>query len=381
MTELKLLDMPIARVFDDRPLLNRIVRALSLDQGVSYIDALTQLHDKVDDVYQTSSRGTLRDVLQRTPSDLGDIEDTVKVLARRDDAVNAAYDQAASQLALEQVDGYGNVLLDAAEPQHTDDPEAFERRAARMREAQQAALQRDRDPSNVSAVRVPLPGTTDIGRILADPQEFERRLARMRRAEPRSWDGPEGRAQFQKLDRAHVESGIDMVRTAERRHELAGARRASQKAAQSLDLAIHESSDKRQRLRLLDRQIAKLKDKRVLLDEPIEADNRVKMLNAASDLSERVPEQNQPLQAHADELYERTQERLRLLDRPQGDFLKTLKEIMDDVPLSEDAPAETAPPGVHPGSHELHRRIRERMRLLDRPDSAYVETLEEILGE
>jgi hypothetical protein len=115
------------------------------------------------------------------------------------------------------------------------------------------------------------------------------------------------------------------------------APKADQVAAK-LDQAIANAADKRSALKALDREIAQL-------------DRRVR-------------------------------QRLRRLGRPESDYAMALDQEMRGAPMPK-APAKTldAPVGVVPDSQALHKQIVARMKLLDRPDSMYQQTLEEIMRE
>jgi hypothetical protein len=393
---MKLLDLPIRQVFDDRELLNRIVTTISHDRGLTYLDSLERFHDAVDSATVNGSP-ILRTALEWAQVVPEDVEASVTVLERRDGAVNRAFERAAGPLLLEQTDARGLVTLDQGD----------------------AGVAQGRITGAVaSRGDVPL-GKVDIGRILHDPAEGERRLQRMRKAQPNAWDGEAGRARFKAHDRQMAESNVDAVRSAERPFELRQAQAAGARVGAQLDAAIATAGDKRLRLRLLDEEIAKLAGEREEL-KPSAADPADRELTRLRLLDSDIARTGQPLmndnsailstvlQGRVGEILATRPEmpyasaRRWVLEQAESDCPLTLEQegqdwarghyygfsnvrrdesgaLVGDVDPAPEADA--TPAGLHPGSHQLANRVRERLRTLDRPDSAFTATLEELLAE
>ncbi len=216
---------------------------------------------------------------------------------------------------------------------------------------------------------------TDIGRILTDPAEFERRLARIRKASAGAWEGDEGRKRFRDADRSHAEAGLDLVRTEERPRQLSQAQAHADEVARTLDQAITADASRQAKLRMLDLEIAKLQGRRDEVQATTGRSSSVRMLEQSAS-----PE---PASSGAEELDQRVRERLRLLGKPENHYVIALEAEVrgDPMPTAETPPEPAVPPGVHPEHHLLDRRARARMKELGRPDSEYPRTLDEILQE
>jgi hypothetical protein len=356
---MKLLDLPIRQVFDNRELLNRIVTTISNDRGLTYLESLEKFHDAVDSATANGSP-ILRTALEWCQVVPEDIEASVTLLERRDGAVAAAFERA----------GGGLVTLDQGD----------------------AGVAPGRITGAVAS-RGDVPLQADIGRLLHDPAEGERRLARIRVAQPNQWDGEAGRARFKQHDRQMAEAHVDAVLTAERPFELRRARAAADKVGERLDQAISESGSKRQQLRLLEAEISKLDGpaagvrefglnelRRQAADASREPTRLLDQLEASGEaaVTGQVRSVSLPTDGHS--LFVAVQERLWLLDRGQDQFDATLAEVLRGDPAPAPAVRESAiPDGVHPGSHAVHAKVEARLRELDRPPSAYTATLQGML--
>jgi hypothetical protein len=395
MNTQKLLDLPIRQVFDDRELLNRIVSTISNDRGLTYLESLEKFHDAVDSATVNGSP-ILRTALEWAQVVPEDVEASVTVLELRDGAVNRAFERAAGLLLLEQTDARGLVTLD-----------------------QGAAGVTPGRLTGAVAGRGDVPLQADIGTILHDPAEGERRLARMRKAQPNAWDGEAGRARFKEHDRQMAESNVDAVRTAERPLELRRAQLAGDRVGARLDAVIATADDKRSRIRALDQEIAKLAGEREEL-KPQQEDRTERELSRLRLLDSDVARTGQPLMNDNSAILSTVlQGRVGeiLATRPEMPYAEARRWVLEqaepDCPLTleqegqewarghyygisnvrrdeggalvgdvDPAPeADETPAGLHPGSHQLANRVRERLRILDRPDSAFTATLEEMMRE
>jgi hypothetical protein len=375
MSDQKMLDLPLRQIFDDRPTLNRVVTALQTDLGVSFLEALEVLHQGADSA-GANGVSSLRGALDWTRSDPADIEASVKLLERRDGAVSKAFERAAGPLLLEQTDDRGIVLLDQAGASNGSTYVA------------------SGGAGGMASSNRGEPLRADIGRILTDPAEFERRLARICVAEPGHFDGDQGRETFRGEDKAWAEAGKDRVRSAERPREIRQAQAKADRIGARLDQAIGEAGDKRQKLKLLEAEISKLdgpaagvrefglnelrKQAADARREPLRMLDQLDASGEAALTGQVPPSVSLPADGHG--LYVAVQERMRLLDRPQDEFDSTLAEILRGDPAPAPAVRESeTPPGVHAGSHAVHEKVEARLRELDRPPTAYLRTLEELM--
>jgi hypothetical protein len=344
-----MLDQPIRALFADRTQLNRVVEAISKDQAVDYLAALTKLHEGVDE----ARGGTVRMALAaaRLPTD--GIEAGLRLLERRDAAADTAYFRALG--SVEHTDARGLVLLDQG--------------------------------SDGGA-------PVDVGKALADPVEIERRLARIRKAQ-RGWEGDEGRERFLEADRANLETGGDIVATAERAGKIAAARSEANQVARHLDQAIREGTDQRSRMRLLDQEIDRLgirldSDPAPAVDVPASAGLRALDGSAPAGPALLTPE----LQIRIIRLREQgvpyDEARLKTLATVGADEIvwqSGQASVVPRSPAGEESPRPETPAGVHPASHELDQRIQARLRqegkVIDGKvqSGEYVKTLEQILAE
>jgi hypothetical protein len=294
------LDVSIDDFYDDRALLHRVVRSIQLDRGLDYITALDRLHEATDSA-RANRNPTLRGVLQWA-GDEDYLAETLVLLDRRDAAVDAAWERASSPLVRAKTGVRDMVLLDQG-----DAPDA--------------------------------PEPVDVALALTDPVERERRYQRARRLDARyiDYDNPErGRHRFFEDDRLHLEAGEDLVRTLERPAAVSEANRNAAAIAMQLDAAMAADVDKRQRLKLLDEQISKLEGPGA---DAVQARARDELAREHSgsqtlrmlDQLEGTLSAEDPVTGR--DLYAATQERLRLLDRPQEAFLTTMQEVIEGAPL------------------------------------------------
>ncbi len=343
------LDTPINAVFADRPALDRLIRAVQLDTGSSFVDTLDKLHEAATWSLNQGD-GSLRSALAWA-GDVGYLEPTLKVLERRDRVVQTAYERALGQQPDLKRDPFGRVLADQGGSEDTD-----------------------------------------IGVALHDAGERERRFARVRKLDAR-FAGHGGRKDFEEQDVAFLQAGVDLVRTMEERHggrEHVAQQQAGQVARQ-LDAAIVGAADKHQRIMALDKELAKLPDAArarevaseqarsevaqatsgvVKMLDALESgdDDRVRLLDQVD-----VPITHEAVVAH-----------LRATGRPESDYGKVLSSYVETgqlpaVPAVPEPPA--VPDGFHPGSVELDKLVRARMRELGRPESEYSNVLLEIVNE
>lgn len=350
------LNLGIGEFFTDRPLVGRVCRAIALDSGVSFIEAVDRLHAGADRAISAGDR-TLRRALKWTGGDVEYITETIQLLDRRDQVVDSTYQRALEPITLEQTDRHGRVLLDQSA----------------------AAIPPKRVPSGRAGERL----ETDIGHVLGDPMEFERRLARVRRVEPNRWAGDEGRATFRDYDRQHAEQGYDFVRMAERPAELTAARAQADQLGAQLDAAIAAAGKERAKLKAFHDQIGKLQGPAGARDTAREQlEPQLRATNApVVRLLDQLASGEPSGAATADvPTWEQVQDRMRALDRPQHEFTKTMREMERGEPTPI-APAPQAPPGVHRGSHDLDRRVRERLTELGAKPSDYTKVYEQLLQE
>ena len=104
------LDTPINAVFADRPALDRLIRAVQLDTGSSFIDSLDKLHEAA--AWSLSQGdGSLRSALSWLGDSDENLESTLRLLERRDSVVEATYEKALGDETLKR-DPLGRVLAD-----------------------------------------------------------------------------------------------------------------------------------------------------------------------------------------------------------------------------------------------------------------------------
>lgn len=191
----------------NRGRLNRVVRTISHETGLSWVDAMSKLQDGFA---QTGPDASVRHALEAANVSVSDtFADTVRLLDRRDQEVAAEAARETANLPQERVDPQGRVLLD------TD---------------ARAALRND-------------------------PRVQEERLERARRFDPDRYGGEPGRARFLDEDRSMADANRDLVRTLEFPLELAAARNRVANVARNLDAAIAAGHDHRSKVRLLDAEV------------------------------------------------------------------------------------------------------------------------------
>lgn len=301
MNDASILDLEIRELFDldHRQDLDRIIHAISLDQATSYVAALDQLHEAVESVSSSGGPSTVRALLEWSRSGPEDIQGTIQLLERRDDAVQSAYERATQNLPKVEVDPHGHVLLDSSQ---------------------------------------------DVGAILTDPAEFERRLHRARRAAPGRYELDTGRELFRAEDRQLAEAGLDLVRSLEQAVETAPAHREATSVARMLDHEIEAAARTRHELRLLDKQIAEISEASVRDRARAEINERratahgnaVKLLDQL-EVGARIRKLEQPdtprgVHPGSHALHRKVTERMRELGRSDDEYIKTLEELVHVEP-------------------------------------------------
>jgi hypothetical protein len=281
-----------------------------------------------------SNEATLGGVLKYAQGDAGAMGDSLRLLEQRDSVVEKAHNRPAVKNQKLKRDPFGRVLLD----------QSYKRR----------------------------PKALDADGALMDPAEFEKRLSRARKLDSR-YAGDAGRDAFRFDDDAHLRGGTDLVKTLELNVAERAAHAEAGQVARQLDQSIRQESDRRQQVKLLDEQLADLTGKRRELEAPAPTDTSgLRMLDQTGTAGGKKGKKKLSK-------IERLEELGKTL--PPTEFLKALDAYVatGDVPepAREPEPA-TAPPGVDPGSHAMHDRVQERMRLLD---VSYQDAYEGILAE
>ena len=225
-------------------------------------------------------------------------------------------------------------------------------------------------------------------RRLHNAAEQERRFARARRVSA-AYAGADGRQRFLEDDRRYLEGGIDIVKTLEApmgASEAAASAHASG-AVREFDQALRAAAGQRQ-MKLL--ELERLGPGATTVREVVDAQLRseateamrepVRLLDQleAGDDVRTLDQDDAPI------THEAVVAHLRATGRPQDDYGKVLDAYVKDGALPA-APAVPEPPavpdGFHPGSVELDKLVRARMRELGRPDSEYSNVLLEIVNE
>ncbi len=341
------LDASAKALFGDNKLLDRTLKAISLEKGISYVAAL----EKLTRAFDYAPRGTVRELFQRAGvNEPGDVAEDVKLLSRADAEASASYEQETRNLARECTNPRGMLLIDQG---------------------------------------------ADVGGMIGDPAEFERRFFRARSAAPGMYEaGDDGRESFREQDRLHLDAGLDLVRTLERSGELQAAGNRRVQVRRQLEQSLTGSRDQRARVRLLDAEIAKLRGQR---DRLIPSTSREPQRDSLRTLDRGANDPSPSL--HPDLQMRIIMERRRELDEPYDVAReKVLAEAHDvGAPLTLDddpdsarfvsrpgaaqAPADTTPTDVEPGWRSMGERVSARLVQLGRPESDYQRTLEELIVE
>lgn len=262
------LDAPVTAAFDDNKLVDRIVRSLSLDQGIAFDVAMLQLLDASDEAREYGQGSSLRATLERTKSAPEDIDVNVRLFAQRDEAVLRVLEEETAHLrTLHAHPSSGLILLDQG-------PDA------------------------------PAADVVNIGQALRDDVERENRLARARKYED-AYRLDAGREQFFADDRAHLEAGVDIVRSLEVAAQVHAAEAKAAEVGRQLDETMHRTIDKRSRLRELDAEFARLDGQRASVTVPA-----------------TVPSEQT--------MHERVRSRLRQLGAPETEYPRVLLELLSE---------------------------------------------------
>lgn len=351
---MNLLDTPLSDLHASRPLLDRVLQGIALDQSVSYADA----YDRLCNVGATSvlPKPTLGGALEALGVDVSAVERNVKLLDQRDQTVEGTYDGARAERL--ETDPFGRVLLS----------QSYSKR----------------------------PKSLDADGRLMDTAEFEKRLRRARKLDGR-YAGDAGREAFKLADEAHLAGGVDLVKTMELAAEdiAAGAKAAT--VRRQLDHGIAAQADKHAELKLLDGQLDELQERRAKLEErPAAGEAALRMLDQtglrpkakkgkkklsideAIDLERRaLPGQ---LSKGARKMDKRARKRMRRLGLSEHEYVKALEAEVrgEPMPPKPTLAAPETPPGVDGDSHDLHRRIRKFLLDNDLPESEYASVVERV---
>ncbi len=85
------LDCPNRLAFNDRQLIDRVVRCIQLDQECDYLTALEKLHEGAPGAQNLGNDGTLRGAVRHAGSDPDGVDATITLLDKRDEVVRLAY--------------------------------------------------------------------------------------------------------------------------------------------------------------------------------------------------------------------------------------------------------------------------------------------------
>lgn len=349
-----MLDTNLTELFADHAALNRVVETIALDQGVDFMQALEQLHQGVD---SEGAGSTLQKALEWTKSEPADVGETLQLLERRDETVRRTLEQAL-----------------AADPE--------------LRHSRDGVVLLDQGSGGVAA-----DAGMDAATALADPAEAERRWVRACRVDG-SFKGDDGHKRFLEEDHDRLLVGQDMVRTL----EAAAARRAAEHKAEQtrarLDQAIRANHGKRARARAIEAEIATLDGERANLAgeaaAPAREEQALRLLDAAPGdrplLSTVLQSRMIDLRRERPEL---GHEELRrhVLEAAESGCPLTLDEEAEQwhrgIYFGLEQQCEPGPAATEPAdpSRAMNLRVLERMRVLNRPDSAYQRTAEELMAE
>jgi hypothetical protein len=337
-----LLDISLRDLFapdpDSRHLLHQVVEAVQLDQSIPYMDALERVHEASEGAHK-DGKPTLRGALEWIRADGGAVVEHVKLLDQRDAAVGRAHKNATAKGRKLERDPFGRVLLG----------QSYSKK----------------------------PKSLDADGRLMDQAEFEKRLKRARKLDPR-YASDQGRAAFKFDDEAHLLGGVDLVKTLELAAEEHTASAKAGDVARLLDEDIAAAADKRRELKLLDGQIDELQSQRDKLEPQADAaGQRLRMLDQGT-TSKPKKKPRTEVERRQRKLEKRVHKRMRRLGLPERDYIKALEAEVRGDPMPPKTPkAPDAPPGVLPGSHDLHQRIEQYMLDNELPKSAYPKVLEQ----
>jgi hypothetical protein len=195
---MKLLDRPAVTVLADRPAFDRLARAISVEKGLDYISSIELFQDGIE-------RFTPRNAVT-----------TGKVL----EAIGVEKAEPTTKL-LELHDGRVRALETAM-------PEAL-------------------DGTRIVNGKVLITPDVETAPWLADPVERERRLHRIRAARvDGAFAGDNGRKAFAKADRDAVDTGWDMVATAEAENAVRQAQAQARAEAARLQAPLDQTQALRQ---------------------------------------------------------------------------------------------------------------------------------------
>jgi hypothetical protein len=343
--EQAMLDQPVTMLSDDPGACMRVIRCIELQAGLSFVDAHARLMAGVDVVSMERGPKTVRAALDAVgcAMDVDEVAADLRLLESRDEELAGLYRLDAAPLEAEHVDNDGQVLLDAS---------------------------------------------ADAGAMIADPVERERRWQRAKRV---GWDD---RGQFDDDDRRHLDAGIDLVRSAERRVEIVGVRGRQAVRARQLDQAVESARDAKSRVRALDAQIAELRGQRgaaAAVVPPIAAAVPGLRLLDGDDAASGPEEGASPLREITQLATEICRDRgwcagaVRDFDRA----LDLVKELRPDLweqswelsaaPVPPgDAGSRLSPVGGHP--EDLNQRILQQLSEQGRPMSDYPNVLAEMMS-
>jgi len=328
------LDIPLSELSEDIARRNAIIEQVQVQQGVSYPKALEAWEGAVAEL---RGAGTVRTALRELGLDATPVDRRLKYLEQSDVKVAATYKQAkAKQL---DTDPFGRVLLS----------QSYKKK----------------------------PKSLDADNRITDPMEFEKRLVRARKLDS-SFAGDAGRALFKAQDEASLSGGVDVLRTWELAAKEQAATAKAGQVRRELEAAYAARVEHDAKVKLLDDEQSDLDARRRQLEQPPAASLR--LLDGG--LSGERPKKGKTLE---EKFAARVDERARRLGLARHDRIVALEQEHAGLPMPPDpsagAPA-PAPSGVHPGSHQLHRRVHDRIKMLDRhPERDYIRTMEEVLAE
>jgi hypothetical protein len=214
-----LLEQPAVRAMEDHTLLDRVVQTVCLERNLDYVNAVLAFEDAATQARRAHGNGaTIGKVLEQLGVSEAAASSELRLLERRDSEVQHTLEQQLKPLAKEAVDGQGRVALKAGPGKKFD--------------------------------------------LLSNPRTRFKRLERARKAAPGRYPDEQGAKLFDTEDRAHIEAGIDLVRTLERPAEIAAARDAASDVGRQLDQAIATGRDARARWLELDGQVRQLQAER-----------------------------------------------------------------------------------------------------------------------